>query len=68
MKKFFLRHLIAALCIISAAVASAATPKYIFYFLGDGMGLAPVMATQTYNRMVKNNPQALRMMSFPYIT
>lgn len=68
MKKFFLRHLIAALCIISAAVASAATPKYIFYFIGDGMGLAPVMATQTYNRMVKNNPQALRMMSFPYIT
>lgn len=68
MKKIFLKMLLAALLVLTASGAFASTPKYIFYFIGDGMGMGPVMATQTYNRMVKNNPEGLRMMSFPYIT
>lgn len=51
--KRFSRHLLAALAVGCAALtAQAAAPRYIFYFIGDGMGLGPVMATETYNRMV----------------
>ena len=42
------------------------TPKYIFYFIGDGMGMGHVLAAQTYNRMVTGNEEPLLMMQFPY--
>ncbi len=44
----------------------AATPKYIFYFIGDGMGMGQAMAGQTYNRVALGNEQPLMMMQFPY--
>lgn len=40
-------------------------PKYIFYFIGDGMGPGPVMATENYIRMVQNNANPLVMSSMP---
>ena len=40
-------------------------PKYIFYFIGDGMGMGHVLATQTYNRMILNSQDPLLMMQFP---
>ena len=40
-------------------------PKYIFYFIGDGMGMGHVLATQTYNRMILGNEDPLLMMQFP---
>ena len=40
-------------------------PKYIFYFIGDGMGMGHVLATQTYNRMILENEEPLLMMQFP---
>ncbi len=55
---------IVALC-CAWIVAFAAGPKYIFYFIGDGMGMGHVMATQTYNRVVLGNDQPLLMMQFP---
>lgn len=42
------------------------TPKYIFYFIGDGMGMGHVLAAQTYNRMVLGNDEPLLMMQFPH--
>lgn len=41
------------------------SPKYIFYFIGDGMGMGHVLATQTYNRMILGNDDPLLMMQFP---
>lgn len=55
--------LILALATIAASAQSA--PKYIFYYIGDGMGLAPVMTAQAYNRDVRHNDKPLQMMQFP---
>ena len=45
-----------------ASVVSAATPKYVFYFIGDGMGMGHVMAAQSYNREVLKSDELLLMM------
>lgn len=49
---------------VTAATASEA-PRYVFYFIGDGMGLNPVMAAQAYNRDILRNDKPLTMMQFP---
>lgn len=51
--------------IVIALCVQAATPKYIFYFIGDGMGVGAVSLTQNYNRMVVGNDSMLTMMKFP---
>lgn len=43
------------------------SPKYIFYFIGDGIGMGPVMSTMTYQRMV-HPEQSLTMTSFPVVS
>lgn len=52
-----------------AASAFSATadeaPKYVFYFIGDGMGMQPVMTAQAYNRDILKNEQPLLMFQFP---
>ena len=53
------------ICLTVAVGSWAGTPKYIFYFIGDGMGLAPVMVTEAYNRTVLGNDQHLQMLQFP---
>jgi len=58
----------AGLTIISAAMvmtSAAATPKYIFLYIGDGMGMGPAMATEMYNRQVLGNDTPITMMQFP---
>lgn len=58
-----LRNLLSACALSVAVFASAEAPNYIFYFIGDGMGLGPVMAAQTYKRLTDNT--ALTMTQFP---
>ncbi len=50
-----------------AALSAAAddAPRYIFYFIGDGMGLSPVMTAQAYNRDILKNDKPLQMLQFP---
>lgn len=43
----------------------AAAPKYIFYYIGDGMGMGQVMGAEAYNRTVLGNNDHLMMMRFP---
>ena len=43
-----LRHYLVALLVLLTATAWAATPKYIFYFIGDGMGMGQVQTLRTY--------------------
>ena len=45
--KITLTLLLAALPMLLTAQPKV---KYIFYFIGDGMGIGPVQAAQTYNR------------------
>ena len=59
------RFLSIILCLCAMFYAQAGTPKYIFYFIGDGMGLGPVMVTEAYNRTILNNDQHLTMLQFP---
>ena len=58
------------LFLLFAAVAlgaAAKAPKYIFYYIGDGMGMGPVMAAQNYNRNILGNNKPLNMMQFPVV-
>ena len=59
--------LLPALALVAAMAASAAdkAPRYIFYFIGDGMGTGQVMAAQTYQRMVRDNRSLLMMSKMP---
>ena len=61
-----LHHLLLTLALaISMAAAAADAPKYIFYYIGDGMGLSPVMTAQAYNRDVLRNDTPLLMLQLP---
>ncbi len=48
-------------------VENSNTPQadYVFYFIGDGMGMGPVMATRNYMRVVHNDTCSLAMTSLP---
>ena len=59
------RNIILFLATLVASVALGSTPKYIFYFIGDGMGMTPVMAAVAYNRAVYGQPNLPLMMTFP---
>lgn len=58
--------LLTALLSLVMGVTAAPKAKYIFYFIGDGMGMGHVYATETYNRMVLGNTNPLLMLTFPY--
>lgn len=62
MKKIFLTLVLA---LIVATTAMAAKPKYVFLFIGDGMGMGHIMSAETYNRTVLGNDQSILMMQFP---
>lgn len=47
------------------ALTAAEAPKYVFYFIGDGMGLGHVMSTEAYNRTVLGNTDPILMLRFP---
>lgn len=64
MKRFFS----IACCIVVAITLAAKQPKYIFYFIGDGMGLSPVLCAETYNRTVLKTGEPLLMLQFPVVS
>lgn len=53
-----------SLCVAAAAYGAEA-PKYIFYFIGDGMGMAQALSAQVYNRTVLGDDGPIVMMRFP---
>ena len=62
-----LRNICASLLIGISLCASAKNdaPKYIFYFIGDGMGVGQVMGADTYRRLVDKADTTLLMKTFP---
>ncbi|MDO5376692.1 MAG: alkaline phosphatase [Clostridia bacterium] len=74
MKKLLLIALALMLALSGAAAAEeAASPKYVFMFIGDGMGNPQVAATQYYLGSIQNPdsdfpiPAELSFTSFPYL-
>lgn len=65
MTSFFSKAVFSAVMGLTAVTAVAAAPKYIFYFIGDGMGPGQVMAAETYNRMTRGSDTELLMMRLP---
>lgn len=53
--------------LMAASAMAADAPKYIFYYIGDGMGLAPVNAAEVYNRDVRHSDTPLLMNTFPQV-
>ena len=77
-----MKKLISLICILALVLAcipaataeeAAATPKYVFMFIGDGMGNPQVTATQYYKGAVANPdsefpvPADLSFTQFPYL-
>ncbi|NDV24461.1 alkaline phosphatase [Desulfovibrio sp. JC022] len=67
MLRRIVRPLVLAVCLaMVAATAFAGAPKYVFYFIGDGLGPTQRMAAELYNKMEKNDADAkLVMNTFP---
>ncbi len=59
-------RLVASIVALLLAVgAGAQEAKYIFYIIGDGMGLGHAMGAELYNRTVAGNDTPITMMQFP---
>lgn len=56
-----LATVLTGLCILGVS----AEVKYVFYLIGDGMGMGHVNAAQYYNRIVRGDDEPLLMMQFP---
>lgn len=62
-KRLYLPFIIFIFAVLAGRTAEA--PRYIFYFIGDGMGMGQVMATEAYNRTILGSSEPLLMMQFP---
>jgi len=60
-----LRLFFAGMFLSSVSCFASQTPRYIFFFIGDGMGMGAVSLAQDYKRMVLDNDTLLTMMRFP---
>lgn len=58
--------LIMLLALLPGAAPAQQKAKYIFYFIGDGMGMGHINTTEAYNRMVLGNTDPILMLRFPY--
>lgn len=56
-------NLLATLLVVALSLGAA--PRYVFYFIGDGMGMGHVTTTQTYFRDVLKADKPPLMMQFP---
>ncbi|MDE6158046.1 MAG: alkaline phosphatase [Muribaculaceae bacterium] len=63
-----IRSLLAAIAVVaSVCCAAAQNPRYIFLYIGDGMGMGPVVAAETYNRTILSSEKPLTMMQMPVV-
>lgn len=57
-----------SLLMMTLGAIAAEAPKYIFYFIGDGMGWGQVNTTQQYLRDVVKEDSVLTMLRFPVVS
>lgn len=63
-----MRKFLFTIALLAGLMLSAQQPKYVFYFIGDGMGLGHVLSAETYNRTVLGNSEHITMLQFPVTT
>ncbi len=75
MSKFkFAARVIAVLALSCLVIAPAQAkkgpkaPKYVFYMIGDGMGINEVRGTEIYNQATGNGPAEINFFHFPVRT
>ena len=63
-----MRRLVSLLCVLVVAIMTMAQAKYVFMFIGDGMGPHQVLSTEMYLAELegKIGRKLLLMTSFPY--
>ncbi len=61
------KNLILGMFMAASVAATASDARYVFYFIGDGMGMGPVLTAETYNREILKNDKPLLMMQFPVV-
>ena len=59
------RHLLLFLTIVLAGCSREPQVKYVFYMIGDGMGINQVIATEQYNAATGNGPETINFAHFP---
>lgn len=52
----------------AAAPQAPASPKYVFYMIGDGMGINEVRGAEIYNQATGNGPAEVNFFHFPVRT
>lgn len=64
------RFLLSAFLIVSACLTFAQQPKYVFYFIGDGMGVNQVQGTELYRGELegKIGITPIQFAQYPYAT
>ncbi|PWL62926.1 MAG: alkaline phosphatase [Bacteroidales bacterium] len=60
-----LRRILASVIAGACVFGASAEVKYVFYLIGDGMGMGHVNAAQYYSRMVRGADEPILMMQFP---
>lgn len=60
-----IKHLALSTLFLLGASAASAEARYVFYFIGDGMGMGHVNAANNYSRVVLGSDTPLLMMQFP---
>ena len=63
-----MRRLVSLLCVLVVAIMTMAQAKYVFMFIGDGMGPHQVLSTEMYLAELegKIGRKPLLMTTFPY--
>lgn len=67
-KKVIERTVVLLTALVLSFNASAKAPKYVFYFIGDGMGINEAYGAQLYNKATSNGPEYVNFFNFPVRT
>ena len=59
---------VAVFSVVTVVALNAKNPKYVFYMIGDGMGINEVYGAQNYNRATGNGPEDINITQFPVRT
>ena len=51
--------------VLALSCSSKPQVKYVFYFIGDGMGINQVMGTEQYNKATGHGPETINFNTFP---
>ena len=64
-----IKFLLTLMAVFLASVGSVASPttgpRYIFYFIGDGMGFGVLSSTMAFNRAMNGGPDKMTMTMLP---